>query len=166
MQSIFNRVLVIIAASICGIVLIVTVASFALKKAKPGKNVRVPDPAPGVIVHLAMPDNTKLAAFTGLGKLRAVTKPDTNNVEDIGTPIVIAPWFAYPDGDTAFYEELARKSTMMRTLITRYFLQYTEAELLKMGEEKIKTELLAELNEHLSLNKIRAIYFSDYIFLE
>ncbi|MBQ9495102.1 MAG: flagellar basal body-associated FliL family protein [Treponema sp.] len=166
MESIFNRVLAIIAVSILLIILIVTGVSFALKKAAPGKNVRVPDPEPGAVVSMTAPDNSKLAAFTGLGRLRAVTKPNPVKVEDTGTPVVITPWLSYPEGDAAFYEELARKSTMMRALITQYFSQYTEDELLKKGEDIVKTELLAELNEHFSLNKIAGIYFSDYIFFE
>ena len=165
MQSFLNRVLVCIAALIFVLILFVTALSFALKKAKPGKNIRVPDPLPGAISHSAT-NSEKLAAFVGLGRIRAVTKPHADNIEDIGTPLVIAPWFSYPENDSAFYEELALKSTMMRAIITQYFASYTERELLKMGEEKIKADLLTQINEHLSLNKIESLYFSDYIFLE
>ena len=54
----------------------------------------------------------------------------------------------------------------MRAVITEYFSKYTEDELLSRGEEKIKADLLAAINERLSLNKIQAIYFSDYLFIE
>ena len=165
MQSILNRVLAVIAFLLAAAIVIGTLVSFALKKAHPGKNIRTPDPSPLAVSSMNAPDNTKLDAFTGLGRLRAATKPDTKKSTG-GTPVVVTPWFSYPAGDRAFYEELSQKSTIMRAVITEYFSKYTEDELLSQGEEKIKADLLTALNERLSLNKIQAIYFSDYLFIE
>ncbi|EPF25228.1 hypothetical protein HMPREF1221_02313 [Treponema socranskii subsp. paredis ATCC 35535] len=165
MQSILNRVLAVIAFLLAAAIVIGTLVSFALKKAHPGKNIRTPDPSPLAVSSMNAPDNTKLDAFTGLGRLRAATKPDPKKSTG-GTPVVVTPWFSYPAGDRAFYEELSQKSTIMRAVITEYFLKYTEDELLSRGEEKIKADLLTALNERLSLNKIQAIYFSDYLFIE
>ena len=165
MQSILNRVLAVIASLLAAAIVIGTLVSFALKKAHPGKNIRTPDPSPLAVSSMSAPDNTKLDAFTGLGRLRAATKPDPKKSVG-GTPVVVTPWFSYPAGDRAFYEELSQKSTIMRAVITEYFLKYTEDELLSRGEEKIKADLLTALNERLSLNKIQAIYFSDYLFIE
>lgn len=166
METILNRILGITAAALAAFILVVTGISFAVKAAKPGKNLRTADPEPGAVVNMTSPDNEKLAAFTGLGRIRTVTKPDTKKKDDTGTPVVITPWFSYADGDTEFYEELSRKSTAMKALISQYFSQYTENELRSMSEDKIKTDLLQELNARFSLGKINAIYFSDYIFLE
>ena len=165
MQSILNRVLAVIASLLAAAIVIGTLVSFALKKAQPGKNIRTPDPSPLAVSSMSAPDNTKLDAFTGLGRLRVATKPDPKKAAG-GTPVVVTPWFSYPAGDRAFYEELSQKSTIMRAVITEYFSKYTEDELLSRGEEKIKADLLAALNERLSLNKIQAIYFSDYLFIE
>lgn len=165
MQSILNRVLAVIASLLAAAIVIGTLVSFALKKAQPGKNIRTPDPSPLAVSSMSAPDNTKLDAFTGLGRLRAAAKPDPKKAAG-GTPVVVTPWFPYPAGDRAFYEELSQKSTIMRAVITEYFSKYTEDELLSRGEEKIKADLLAALNERLSLNKIQAIYFSDYLFIE
>jgi len=165
MQSILNRVLALTAILLAAVILIGTGISFALKKAHPGKNIRTPDPSPLSVSSMSAPDNTKLDAFTGLGRLRAATKPDPKKSTG-GTPVVVTPWFSYPAGDRAFYEELSQKSTIMRAVITEYFSKYTEDELLSQGEEKIKADLLTALNERLSLNKIQAIYFSDYLFIE
>ena len=76
MQSILNRVLAVIASLLAAAIVIGTLVSFALKKAQPGKNIRTPDPSPLAVSSMSAPDNTKLDAFTGLGKLRAATKPD------------------------------------------------------------------------------------------
>jgi flagellar basal body-associated protein FliL len=166
MEVTLNRILGITAAALAVFILAVTGISFVVKKAEPGKNLRTADPEPGAVVNMTNEGKEKLAAFTGLGRIRAVTKPDKKKSSVPGTPVVITPWFSYPDGDTEFYEELSRKSTAMKALIAQYFAQYTEKELRSAGEEKIKADLLAQLNERLSLGKISALYFSDYIFLE
>jgi len=165
MEINLNRILGITAVSLAVFILAVTGVSFVLKTAKPGKNLRTADPEPGMVTNMTSPDKGKLAAFTGLGHIRAVTKPDKKK-DDTGIPVVVTPWFSYPEGDTEFYEELARKSTAMKALIAQYFAQYTEKELRSMSEEKIKRDLLKELNARFSLGKITAVYFSDYIFLE
>jgi flagellar basal body-associated protein FliL len=166
MEVNLNRILAVTAAALAVFILAVTGVSFAVKAAKPGKNLRTADPAPAAVVNMTSPDNEKLAAFTGLGRIRAVTKPNQKKKESAGIPVVITPWFSYPDGDTEFYEELSRKSTAMKALIAQYFAQYTEDQLRSTGEEKIKSDLLDQLNSRFSLGKITAIYFSDYIFLE
>lgn len=166
MQSILNRVLALTAILLAAVILIGTGISFALKKAHPGKNIRTPDPSPLSVSSMSAPDNTKLDAFTGLGRLRALSKPDPKKADSGGTPVVVTPWFSYPAGDRAFYEELSQKSTIMRAVITEYFSKYTEDELLARGEVAVKADLLAALNERLSLNKIQAVYFSDYLFIE
>jgi Flagellar basal body-associated protein FliL. len=166
MELTLNRVLAVTAAGLAVFILLVTGVSFAVKAAKPGKNLRTADPEPGAVVNMTTPQNEKLAAFTGLGRIRAVTKPDAGKKEDTGTPVVITPWFSYPDGDKEFYEELARKSTAMKAVIAQYFAQYTESQLRSMSETSIKQDLLDQLNARFSLGKLSAIYFSDYIFLE
>jgi hypothetical protein len=166
MKPTLNRVLGITAASLAGFIIIITGISFAVKAAKPGKNLRTADPEPGEIVKRSDNGNGKVAAFTGLGRIRAVTKPTPLRNSGLGIPVVITPWFSYPDGDTVFYEELSRKSTAMQVIISQYFSHYTEDELRSMGEERIKADLLEQLNAHFSLGKITAVYFSDYIFLE
>lgn len=166
MKITLNRALALVAISLVAFILIITIFAFVSKRAFPGKNIRTPDPSPESILDEKSVNGKALASFTELGKLRAVTKRDETIKDDIGSPLVIVPWLSYEKGDTAFYEELANKSTMLRALITNYFSNYTQAELIARGEKKIKSDLLAEINARLSLNKIEAIYFSDYIFLD
>ena len=166
MKPTLNRILGITAVSLAGFIIAVTGISFAVKAAKPGKNLRTADPEPGEIINRSETGNGKVAAFTGLGRIRAVTKPNPRKNGGLGIPVVITPWFSYPDGDTVFYEELSRKSTAMQVIISQYFSHYTEDELRVMGEERIKTDLLEQLNSRFSLGKLTAVYFSDYIYLE
>ena len=148
------------------VILFGTIISFASKKAAPGKNLRDSDPAPTVreIENLNKGSESKIAAYTGLGTIRCITAPQDE--EDIGTVVVITPWLSYPEGDTIFFEELARKRLIISGIFTNYFSSYTKTELLSRTEDKIKEELQDKINEQLSLGKILQIYFTDYIFLE
>ena len=64
------------------------------------------------------------------------------------------------------YEELCQKQRKIRTIILQFFTQKTQKELFSMGEEVIKSEILKLINEELSMGKIEALYFEEYIFLE
>ena len=155
-----------IIAALVLVILFGTIIGFASKKAAPGKNLRNSDPAPTVreIENLNKGSESKIAAYTGLGTIRCITAPQDE--EDIGTVVVITPWLSYPEGDTIFFEELARKRLIISGIFTNYFSSYTKNELLSRTEDKIKEELQAKINEQLSLGKILQIYFTDYIFLE
>ena len=48
----------------------------------------------------------------------------------------------------------------------KYFDSHTAEELKTLGEERVKDELTALINAELVLDKITALYFSDYVFLE
>ena len=155
-----------IIAALVLVILLGTVIGFASKKAEPGKNLRDADPAPTVreIENLNKHSDSKIAAYTGLGTIRCLTAPQDE--EDIGTAVVITPWLSYPEDDTIFFEELARKRLLITSVFTTYFSSYTKNELLSRTEDKIKQELEDKINEQLSLGKISKIYFTDYIFLE
>lgn len=160
-----NKILGIAIGAIAVVIVSGTLVALIMQK-RPGQNLRNADPAPGEVVNMSAPKDGKLAAFTGLGRLRTVTKPDSSKKNDTGTPVVITPWFTYPEGDTAFYEELARKSKLLAAVFSQYFANYTERQLRTRGEEQIKKEITDELNARLSLGKISGVYFTEYIFLE
>ena len=155
-----------IIAALVLVILLGTVIGFASKKAAPGKNLRDSDPAPTVreIENLNKGSESKIAAYTGLGTIRCITAPQDE--EDIGTVVVITPWLSYPEDDTIFFEELARKRLIISSIFTTYFSSYTKNELLSRTEDKIKQDLMEQINEQMSLGKISGIYFTDYIFLE
>ena len=166
MRFSLNRILTITLISIASFIVLVSLVFIIARKAWPGKNLRSIDPSPDAIAKIQKKDATSLAAFTGLGSIRAVTKADEKKINDIGVPLVIEAWFSYPEGDTEFYEELAKKSSVLKGIIVNYFALYTYEQLRKMGEDKVKDELLVQLNNHLVLGKISALYFSEYLFFE
>lgn len=145
-----------------------TVIGLISKKAVPGKNLRNSDPEPTTqeIENLNKKLDEKIDAYTGLGTIRCITSPHPNDENDFGTAVVITPWLSYPQGDTVFFEELSRKRLIITSIFTNYFSSYTKNELLSITEEKIKSELLEQINEQMSLGKISGIYFTDYIFIE
>lgn len=161
-------ILLIIIASILGIILLGTVLGLATKKAAPGKNLRTDDPEPTAreIENLNKHFDSKIAAYTGLGTIRCITAPATDNPDDSGTAVVISPWLSYPEDDTIFFEELARKRLIITGIFTNYFGAATKVELLSRTEDKIKEDIMAEINAQMSLGKISGIYFTDYIFIE
>ncbi len=148
------------------VILFGTIIGFASKKAAPGKNLRDADPEPTTkeIENLNKHSDSKIAAYTGLGTIRCLTAPQDE--EDIGTSVVITPWLSYPEDDTVFFEELARKRLLITSVFTTYFSTHTKTELLSTTEDKIKAELADSINAQMSLGKISGIYFTDYIFLE
>ena len=178
MKLSLNKILIIIIIALFVLILGITAGGFITKKATPGKNLRTADPEPTVkeLESLNKRSGDKLAAYTGIGRIRTVTASTDNdntgtqtadkNNETGVTPIVITPWFSYEESNTELYEELSRKRILITGIITNYFSSRTEKELLSTSEEKIKNELLEEINSQLSLGKINAIYFSDYIFLK
>lgn len=170
--KILGAVAILIAIAIVG----GSVVAFATGKARPGASLRTiemppadenetsPKSNPKMVTQ--SPNDASLATFTGIKQIRALTKANPQDENDIGTPVVITPWFTYPKDDTAFHEELARKSGTMSSIIVGYFADRTEAELLDSGERGVKNDLLDLINTQLVLGKINEIYFTDYLFLK
>ena len=169
--STFDKILTAVIAFIMIAIMCVTVVTLATQRGKPGKYLRDadPDPTPREIENLNKKLDDKIAAYTGLGTIRCITAPDTtasDEQDQVGTVVVVTPWLAYPEGDTVFYEELARKRMVISSIFTTYFSTRTKVQLLSTTEDKIKAELMSQINEQMSLGKISAIYLTDYIFLE
>lgn len=100
------------------------------------------------------------AYFTGVGRIRAATadpKPAT---------VIVSIAFPYDKSDSAFAEELAARTREFRELAVELFSSYTGAQLRKLGETELKTELLSRYNALLRLGKIATIYFNDYLVVD
>ena len=167
----FDKILAAIIAVIFISIMVVTIVTLATQAGRPGKNLRDadPEPTPREIENLNKKLDDKIAAYTGLGTIRCITAPDTSASDEqdqVGTVVVVTPWLAYPEGDTVFYEELARKRMVISSVFTTYFSSRTKVQLLSTTEDKIKAEIMAQINEQMSLGKISGIYLTDYIFLE
>lgn len=152
----FNKVLLLLASVILIFITAVTAIAVCTKNAHPGAGLRREDPSPKSV------SSTK-TAFNNIGQIRVFTKEDENAGKSV---IVLVPWLEYDGTDQAFYEELDRKHQSIKLMFTNFFSNHTKSELLVLGEEKIKNELKAQVNETLVLGKISGIYFNDYLFLD
>lgn len=152
----FNKVLLLLASVILIFITAVTAIAVCTKNAHPGVGLRREDPSPKSV-------SSSKTAFNNIGQIRVFTKEDENSEKSV---IVLTPWFEYDGTDQAFYEELDRKHQSLKSLMTKFFAGHTKAELMKFGEEKIKNELKAQVNENLVLGEISQIYFNDYLFLD
>lgn len=118
----------------------------------------------GKAENLTAPKNTDVQAYYELGSIRIVTASDAK--DETGTAMVISPWLGYPEGDTVFYEEIARKRGVIKGIFSQYFTEHSRSEILTLGETRIEEELKAAINAQLALGKISDIYFTDFLFLE
>lgn len=166
-RSTFDKVMIIIIFVLIGIITIGTIIGVVFKNPEKNQNginqSTDTKPVEKQIESLNKQLDDKVAAYTGLGTIRAVTLPAKN--EDFGSAVVITPWFSYPEGDSQFFEELSRKRILLINIFTSYFSSHTTEEITKVGEEVVKNDLLTALNEELSLGQISKLYFTDYIFL-
>lgn len=118
----------------------------------------------GKAENLTAPKNTDVQAYYELGSIRIVTASDAK--DETGTAMVISPWLGHPEGDTVFYEEIARKRGVIKGIFSQYFTEHSRSEILTLGETRIEEELKASINAQLALGKISDIYFTDFLFLE
>ena len=100
------------------------------------------------------------SVFSDFGRLR------TSTADNPQIPVVVLPFISYKTENSFLYEELCQKQRKIRTIILQFFTQKTQKELFSMGEEFIKSEILKLINEELTMGKIEALYFEEYIFLE
>ena len=101
--------------------------------------------------------------FTGIGRIRVSTQASVT--EPHPGMVIIFVLFDYPPDDKAFSEELALKVKSFRDIITDYIGTYSTAELKRLGEENLKSELLRRINAVLRLGHIDALYFSDFLII-
>ena len=100
------------------------------------------------------------SVFSDFGRLR------TSTADNPQIPVVVLPFISYKTENTFLYEELCQKQRKIRTIILQFFTKKTQKELFSIGEEVIKSEILKLINEELTMGKIEALYFEEYIFLE
>ena len=166
-----NKVLIGIIIFLVSIILIGTV--FGLIK----KITDTPDKlmAEGRAESLEPPEETADTAYFELGTMRLIPEQESNSQQDntkdsddvaMGTVMIITPWLAYPTGDTVFYEEIARKQSVIKSIFRSYFSQRTKNQILSETEENITKNLIQQINNKFSLGKISNIYFTDYLVLE
>lgn len=162
--ELINRILVLIASIIGATIIIATLTALAVTKGVPGKNYRKADPDPQKVTNMNKGKENAVDAFTDFRQIRVQTKVESEEEEP--TVIVVCPWFSYPSGDKALFEELSQKERQIRSIFINYFSERTSREILEKGEGRIKEDLLEIINGQLVMGKIRAVYFNDYIFID
>lgn len=164
-RNILNSILITIITLLILIIIGGTMVSVLIKRNEPKVSIEIKNPTEKEIESLNKRNSKQVSAYTGLGQLRILTSPDYEKENDIGKTLILSPWFTYPENDTVFYEELARKKNLTIGIITNYFSTKTQQQILKTTEEKIKADLLSLINSQLSLGQIIDVYFTDYLFL-
>ncbi len=158
---------IILLIIIIGIVIAITgITAVALIRSHGNLNgtYRKADPEPQQVVNLSKKKGTGLEAYTELGQMRVVTRAEDS--DGYGSILIVAPWFTYPEEDTELFEEIVKKERMEKSVINEYFANRSRYQLLSMGEENVKNDILDLINQQLVLGKIEKIYFSQYLFIE
>ncbi|GMO52927.1 MAG: hypothetical protein Ta2G_10900 [Termitinemataceae bacterium] len=163
----WERILLIILALVVLIIVGVSIPALAKKRAVRDEAVSVSEESSEKIWtqigRIRLPLENQPAASSA-GRLPAAT-------------LVISVSFPYDNSDRAWVEELALNNTKFAEDIINYFSlphirignEVIEDAMPKNGifnEERIKTHLLTLFNSHLHLNKIKTLYFSEFMILE
>lgn len=175
LHSRIHKILLCIAVVWVAVVITATITTVCVKKSITQNTTKDAYPEIKNINTIGKGD----AVFTGVGQIRAVTakgEPEANTDEmdksksdgtaDTGASVIVTAWFSYPKDDSAFFEEIASKSTLIRKTIQGYFAARTKEKLLEEGEEEVKRQLQEEVNSLLTLGQVGAFYFSEYTFLD
>lgn len=164
-----NTVLYSIIIALVIVLIIGTITGFVKKNESPSDEVLLQQ---GKAINLSAPANTDFVAYYEIGSIRIVTTKNSNNEVNSQNDLentcvlVVNPWVSYAEGDTVFYEEIARKRGVIKGICTTYFSERSKEYLLSITETKVEQELMELINAQLSLGKIQDLYFTDYIFLE
>lgn len=164
-----NTVLYSIIIALVIVLIIGTITGLVKKNESPSDEVLLQQ---GKAINLSAPANTDFVAYYEIGSIRIVTTKNSNNEVNSQNDLentcvlVVNPWVSYAEGDTVFYEEIARKRGVIKGICTTYFSERSKEYLLSITETKVEQELMELINAQLSLGKIQDLYFTDYIFLE
>lgn len=94
--------------------------------------------------------------YSDLNQIRALSK------DEIPATIVINPHLEYDAKNIPLQEELVKKKAKIKECILKWFSDKTWVNVEAQKEERIKKELLDEINRKLSMGKCSAIYFQEF----
>ena len=157
MLNFVRKILFVISLGIIFVILLVTAISFITKKADFASGMRRADPSPQQVAKKNPPGDTLLLE---LGKLRLLTADSTP------ISVVLTPYFSYSATDKDAAAEIEMKKQMMTAVIFNYFSLHTKAELISLGELKVKEQLVEQINRNLVLGKVKKMYFEQYLFID
>ena len=161
-QRFIEKILTLILITVIITIALVTLIVFTTSKDSIGLSYRKSDPSPQKVIRSAPKEN--LNAYTEIGEIRTVTKPEENMSR--GSTVLLKPWFSYEGEDKSLYEELVQKNRLFTSMIAEYFTKYTRQDLKDKGEDNIKSEIKNLINDQLVLGRIREVFFEQYIYFE
>ena len=109
MKNKLNKILLLILIYLGIIIIITTILAFAQKRTRFNSKIPITKTPVEEINNSEM-----FESFTGLGRIRLSTKVDSKGRN---VPLIITPWFSYPKGDEQFFEELSKKSSIIKSII-------------------------------------------------
>ncbi len=159
----FDKILIITAFLIVFIFLTVGIIYTIKNKNKDESKSAVLNSSENSVVNYNKEKSKETLDYTLLGELRIITAE--NDGEEKNAIVVVKPWFSYPAGDEAFFEELSDKNLLLKKVFTDYFSLHSIQKLKSMGEDAVKDELIDIINKELSLGKISSLFFDTYAFI-
>ncbi|MBR5965876.1 MAG: hypothetical protein IK015_07165 [Treponema sp.] len=157
----WNKLLPLLAAGVAALIVLGTIIALIAGK-RPGIAYRKSDPRGAEQIKGAGQEQMQFKEF---GTLRTRLLANEGSKE-AGSVLLVTPWLSYQNDDSAFYEELVSKKNLFASYMLEFFSTKSKNQLLSTGEKEVKRLLLERMNSQLSLGKLDAIYFDDYIFLD
>lgn len=154
----FNKFLTFLIALIFVAVVAGTAIAIFRLHARPGEGLEK--------IHETVPD-ASLGKFGRGVQYNLIGKmwiPLKSGKDEPKATLIVSPYLEYAE-DRTFYEEMDRKYSEIKGIISDFFSSMTLYELQSKDEEILKTELTARINGILILGKIDRILFNDYQFL-
>ena len=150
-----NRILFILLGIIVFVIILISLFHFLHKTNNTNKYRKIDNPT-------EIQKNIEYSLFSDFGRLRTYTC-DTQQI-----PVVILPFLSYKSENTFLYEELCQKQRKIKSIILQYFTQKTQEvlEVVNNRIEKVKLEIITQINDELSMGNIESIFFEEYLFLE
>ena len=150
-----RRFIVLVLGLILGFIAVVLISGTAVAFFGDGPAYRVAESRP-----VSRTTFTGKSMYGEIGLLRARTNDPEQGL------VVVTPSFPYPEGDSAFHEELVLKTQGIRVAILDWFSSRSVKELDELGEEAVKAAVLETVNSLLVLGKLETVYFADYQILD
>lgn len=108
-------------------------------------------------------EETGTRSFLETGRLRIELEAPEGGGSSV---LVVKASIPYTKKDTTFQEELVKNLPEIKNIITGTFSSLNYEEIQSIGEKKLKKEIIDKINGILVLEKLKEIYFEEFIFFE
>lgn len=159
-----QKILTAATVSILSAIIIISAIAFGTGNAKPGYGLTKKKNISELAEEFENKNNFENKyTLLSLGQIRTRTKPEKKDQRS--STVIVKALLEYEKDNTILIEEMTAKNQAIKTTFLSYFSRFTQRELLLAGEDKVKEQILEQINSLLVLGKINSIYFEEYIFL-